>query len=272
MKGRRGSARQNTSSRTEEDDAARRPTAHLSERTKVLVWRLSILTLCLSLGWYFASSLSWRPLWDGRYFLLKGLANTWLLSFLAIAIGMAAGVVLAALRLYAVWGVRHVSVALIEIIRSTPDLMVIFWVYYSFPGLMGFTLEAWTAAVSSLSMIAAVYLAEDFRAGITSVPVLQWESGAATGLSSSQIFASIVVPQALRNMVPAFITTFVKIFKVTSIVFVVGVIEFFRAAVILNNREHVPYETYFLVAVVYFICSYGISAGVHRIGPRYELR
>jgi len=98
-------------------------------------------------------------------------------------------------------------------------------------------LPAWTAAIVSLSLIAASYLAEVVRAGVQSVPRIQTESGLVTGLTRVQIFSSIVLPQALRNMIPALIATLVMMFKTTSLIYVVGITDLFRAVILINNRE-----------------------------------
>ncbi len=179
---------------------------------------------------------------------------------------MVSGIVLAVARLYAPPGFRQIAIAFIELVRATPDLMIIFWVYYGLPSLTGVHLNAWPAAVVSLAVIASAYLAEDIRAGINSVPRVQFESAYVSGLTQSQIFFLITLPQAVRNMIPALVATLVRIFKVTSVVFVVGIVEFFRAAVIVNNRDNAPYQIYAFVAIVYFVCCFGISRAIRRFG------
>ena len=120
-------------------------------------------------------------------------------------------------------------------------------------------------------MIAAAYLAEIVRAGLTSVHKVQTESAYVTGLNSRQIFLYIVLPQALRNMVPAFIANFVMLFKITSLVYVIGMIDFFRAVVLVNNRDLAPFALYTAMAVVYFICCYALVLLVRKLDPKYDL-
>jgi polar amino acid transport system permease protein len=213
---------------------------------------------------------SWRILWENRYYFGMGLLISWSLSISAISIGLIVGIVLAVARLYAPTGLRHISIAFIEIVRAIPDLMVIFWIYYGAPSLTGIRVDAMPVAIASLSVIASVYLAEDVRAGINSIPAVQLESAYASGLTAYQIFLFITLPQALRNMIPAMIATFVRIFKVTSVVFVVGVVDFFRAAIIVNNIDNAPYEIYTIIAVVYFVCCYGISLLVRCFGSGHK--
>jgi len=209
---------------------------------------------------------SWQIFWENRYYLGLGLLTSWYLTVSAILIGLGGGIILAAARLYGPIGLRHISIAFIEIVRAIPDLMVIFWIYYGVPSLTGIQFGAMPAAILSLSIIASAYLAEDVRSGIMSVPAIQAESAHASGLTGLQTFLFIMLPQATRNMAPAMIATFVRIFKVTSIVFVVGVVDFFRAAIIINNIVNEPYAIYCLVAVVYFVSCFGLSQFVRQFG------
>jgi polar amino acid transport system permease protein len=213
---------------------------------------------------------AWRLLWENKYYLGLGFITSWFLSISAISIGMVIGTVLAVARLYAPIGLRHVSIAFIEIVRAIPDLMVIFWIYYGVPSVTRIHVDEIPAAIVSLSIIASAYLAEDVRAGLSSIPRIQFESAYASGLKNYQIFFFITLPQALRNMIPAMIATVVRIFKVTSVVFVVGVVDFFRAAIIINNIENRPYAIYAIVAVVYFVCCYAISQVASRFGTAHK--
>ena len=137
--------------------------------------------------------------------------------------------------------------------------------------LTGYAISSWLAAIVALSTIAAAYLAEIIRAGLLSVSPLQWEAGLASGLSHLQAFLHIVLPQAVRNMVPALLAQFVMLFKATSLVAVIGVVEFFRAVSIVNNMIVAPYALYTLLAVVYFVCSWVLTSLVRRWDPEYVL-
>jgi ABC-type amino acid transport system permease subunit len=110
-----------------------------------------------------------------------------------------------------------------------------------------------------------------FRAGVASVPKVQAESAYATGLSPRQAFLRIVLPQAARNMLPALLAHAVMMFKTTSLVYVVGIIDFFRAIIIVNNRDFAPGALYIVMAAGYFVCCYALSLLVKRFEPRYQL-
>jgi polar amino acid transport system permease protein len=184
---------------------------------------------------------------------------------------MGAAIPLAAARVYAPWGIRHIAIAYIEIIRAVPPLMLIYWVFFTFPALTGREISPYGAGVTSLFMMASASLAEVIRAGLMSVPAGQIEGGLSTGLSSLQVFVYITLPQGLRNMVPAVIAQFVSLFKTTSLVYVVGLVDFFRAIIIVNNAKFAPYALYATMAIGYFVCCYLLSWLIRRIDPTYQL-
>jgi polar amino acid transport system permease protein len=241
-----------------------------TQRVKRWVLYLSIVAILL-VGAWLSKGFNWEAVYRSAPFLLKGLVTSWVLALTSIGIGMVAGILLGTARLYGPVGISHIAVGFIEIIRGTPQLMIIFWVFFSYPKLIGRSIGAWPAAVTALSMISAVYLAEIFRAGLISVPRIQSENAYATGLNSRQTFVFVVLPQALRNMIPAFLAQYISLFKTTSIVYVIGLIDFFRAAVLVNNREFAPYAIYSTMAITYFLCCYTLQVIIRRLDPKYDL-
>jgi polar amino acid transport system permease protein len=223
------------------------------------------------IGAWLVRNFHWDVVWRAAPFLLRGLEVSWELAILSVLIGLLTGTLLAAARLYGVVGIRHAAIAYIELIRSTPQIMIIFWVYFGVPPLTGTVLNPWPAALIALSLIASAYLAEVVRAGLLSVPAVHRESAYAAGLRGATIFLHIVLPQALRNMLPALIAHIIMIFKVTSLVYLIGVIDFFRAAMLVNNRDFAPYAIYLTVALVYFGCNFVLSTLIRRFDPRYTL-
>lgn len=239
-------------------------------RLMIFVWNASVILILLAVAFSFRD-LRWGVVWDSRKLILDGLANSWLLALISVALGMAAGIPLAVARLYGPSGVRHAAVALIEAVRATPQLMLIFWVFFTYPIFTGHDVSPWGAGVISLFLIGAAYLAEVVRGGLVSVARGQFEAAQSTGLSALQSFIHIVLPQALRNMVPAFVAQIVSLFKTTSLVYVVGLVDFFRAIIIVNNANFAPYELYTTMAVGYFVCCYLLSWTIRKIDPKYVL-
>jgi His/Glu/Gln/Arg/opine family amino acid ABC transporter permease subunit len=217
-----------------------------------------------------ASHFQWSVVWHSLPFLLQGLRVSWMLAIVSMALGLIGGIGLAAARVYGPWWLRVPVTAAIELVRAIPQLMLIFWVFFSYPALTGgHSLSPWSASLISLTVIAAAYSAEVIRAGIKSVPRLQREAAFASGLSGSQGLRHVILPQALRNMMPALVATFVMMFKVTSLVYVTGLVEFFRATIIVNNRDYAPGALYTTMALGYLVCCGFMSWLIRRLDPRY---
>jgi polar amino acid transport system permease protein len=241
-----------------------------SPRTKLLVWRIGC-GVALVLGLRVVLRLDWSAVAGSWLFLLTGLGRSWLLAVISIVAGGLAAAPLALARVYGPPGVRQAATALIECVRATPELMIVFWVYFTLPIVTGSQVTSWNAALGSLSVIAAVYLAEVFRAGLYSVPRGQTEACAATGMSGFATFLYVVLPQAVRNMVPALIAQLVGLFKTTSLVYAIGVMEFFRSITVTNNAVFAPYELYLVLALGYFLSCFAITRIVRWYDPKYQL-
>jgi His/Glu/Gln/Arg/opine family amino acid ABC transporter permease subunit len=230
------------------------------------------MTTAIAVLLFLGRHLEWDVLWRYREFLLKGLLTTLVLTVISISLGMIVAIALAAARLYGPRWIRYTASAIIETVRAIPQLLILLWVFFVMPELTGRKFTPELSAITALTIIAASYLAEVIRGGLMSVDRLQFESGYATGLSKASIFKSIVLPQAIRNMLPALLATWIMLFKTTTLVYVIGIIEFFHAATIVNSRELIPYTTYAMLAIVYFVCCYVIAIIVRRLDPKYVLR
>jgi His/Glu/Gln/Arg/opine family amino acid ABC transporter permease subunit len=147
----------------------------------------------------------------------------------------------------------------VEFFRGVPLVMVIFWFWFIIPALLGQSLPEYFVALTAFVIFEAAYLAEIVRAGIQSVPRGQVEAARATGLARGPIMRCVILPQALRNMIPALVTQFIVLLKDTSLASIIGYVDLTKAAQIVNNREIRPFELYLFIAVVYWLCSYGMS-------------
>jgi ABC-type amino acid transport system permease subunit len=125
--------------------------------------------------------------------------------------------------------------------------------------LAGKSLPEYSVALTAFVIFEAAYLAEIVRAGIQSVARGQVEAATATGLTRAQMMRYVVLPQALRNMIPALVTQFIVLLKDTSLASIIGYVDLTKAAQIVNNREIRPFELYLFIAVVYWLCSYAMS-------------
>jgi len=184
-----------------------------------------------------------------------GLRTTAELTLATVVGGLVFGTPLAVARASAQPWFKYPALAFIEVVRGIPILMLIFWIYFLLPRLLGTAVPNYVAGLVALIIFNAGYSAEIVRAGITAVPIGQVEAGISSGLNRLQVLRHIVLPQAFAHMTPALINQIVMVYKTTSLVFIIGVVDFFRAATIINNREFKSLEIYLFVGLVYLIPS-----------------
>lgn len=156
----------------------------------------------------------------------------------------------------------------VEFFRGVPLVMVIFWFWFIIPALLGRSLPEYSVALTAFVVFEAAYLAEIVRAGIQSVPRGQIEAATATGLTRAPMMRHVILPQALRNMIPALVTQFIVLLKDTSLASIIGYVDLTKAAQIVNNREIRPFELYLFIAVVYWIFTYSMSRAARRLERR----
>jgi His/Glu/Gln/Arg/opine family amino acid ABC transporter permease subunit len=160
----------------------------------------------------------------------------------------------------------------VEFFRGVPLVMVIFWIWFIIPAALGKSLPEYAVALTAFVVFEAAYLAEIVRAGIQSVPRGQVEAATASGLSNAQSMLYVVLPQALRNMIPALVTQFIVLLKDTSLASIIGYVDLTKAAQIVNNREVRPFELYLFIAVVYWVCSFAMSRYASAVEERLNQR
>jgi His/Glu/Gln/Arg/opine family amino acid ABC transporter permease subunit len=222
--------------------------------------------------------LRWEPFtapstWS---FLARGFGITLRLALLAVALSLVFGVGLALVRLsqhrylaapFAVRALRTPIVLVIESIRSSPLFMLVIYVFIGMPKL-GVNLSPFWAGVSALTLYTSCVLSEIVRAGILSLDRGQFEAAAALGLGYGSVVSRVVLPQALRRMVPAIVSQLVTLIKDTSLVSFITVVELARRAHILEQVNVNPIETYLVVMAIYFVINFALS----ELARRLELR
>jgi His/Glu/Gln/Arg/opine family amino acid ABC transporter permease subunit len=177
----------------------------------------------------------------------------------AIVLGFILGTAIGLARLARPRWLYLGAAAYVEFFRGVPLVMVIFWFWFIVPALMGKSLPEYSVALTAFVMFEAAYLAEIVRSGIQSVPRGQVEAATATGLAHGLMMRHVILPQALRNMIPALVTQFIVLLKDTSLASIIGYVDLTKAAQIVNNREIRPFELYLFIAIVYWLSSYGMS-------------
>ena len=161
--------------------------------------------------------------------LLSGLWVTFTLGILAIVLGLAGGLLLALLRLYSPTPVRQITIAFIDVFRAIPILVLLVVVYYALP-FMGLRLSPFAAAASSLSFVSAAYSAEIFRAGIQAVAKGQFEAARALSLSPFRTMTDVVLPQAIRVVIPPITSNAINVMKDTALASVVAMPDLLKQA------------------------------------------
>jgi polar amino acid transport system permease protein len=161
--------------------------------------------------------------------LLRGLWNTLLLGIMSIVIGVPGGLVISLIRLYAPKPFQYLAIGYIDILRATPVLVVLILIYYALP-FLGVRLDSWTSAVMAFSIVMAAYSAEVFRSGIESIGKGQFEAAAALGLPFLVTLYRVVLPQAVRIVIPPMTSNCVSMFKDTSLASTVALPELLKEA------------------------------------------
>ncbi len=200
---------------------------------------------------------------------LGGLSFSILMALIAISVSFGIGLAVGLGRLSRNRILSLPCTLYIEIIRGTPLIMVIFWVYFFLPIFINAYLNVFWSATIALTFFTGAYLAEIVRGGIQNIPPGQFEAAFSTGLGYYRTMRHVVLPQALKQMIPAIVGQFIAIFKDTSLAFVIGVLELTFVAQMLNNRLMIyPFEIYCTVAALYFVCCYAMSLLARRLENR----
>jgi polar amino acid transport system permease protein len=191
---------------------------------------------------------------------LGGLSLTLLLASLGLILAFPIGLLMALARMSPWRALRWPAMGIIYVVRGTPLLMVVFWAYFLIPSLTGIKTNQFITMLAALVIFDGAYLAEIIRAGIQGLPKGQMEAARSCGLSWLQAMRLVVLPQALRNMLPSLINQFVSTIKETSLGYVVSLSEVsFITSQISAQVLTRPAEIYGLLALTYFILCFGLS-------------
>lgn len=207
----------------------------------------------------------WQVIRESLPFVMRGLRLSFLLTFLAIAAGLAIGVVLALMRQSGIRALEWVSALYVNFFRSLPLILVIFWFYFLVPLVLGRPVGSFYSAFIAFSLFEAAYYSEIMRAGLNSVSSGQRYAGMAVGFTYLQNLRYVILPQAFRNMTPVLLTQAIILFQDTSLVYVVGLRDFMTSASIVATREGRLIEMYLFAAAVYFVICFSGSLVVKRL-------
>lgn len=205
-------------------------------------------------------------------FLMTGLSQTLAISALTLVLAMIGGLVVAVLDMSKFPPFRMVGIAFGELVRNTPILVQLLWIYYVLPMVMGINLDAWTALVIGLSIYSSAFIAEAYRAGIQAVPIGHREAAQVLGLAPAQTFFRIVLPQAVRMTLPPLAANFVQLIKYSSLGAVISVGEITRRGMELSASIFRPLEIFTFIAVVYFLICWPLAMAIRMWERRLSSR
>lgn len=199
---------------------------------------------------------------------LAGMLLTVKLGLASAGLGVMLGLLLALARRSHYRVLSWPTYAYIEFFRTTPPLVQIVWLYYGLPLLLGYDLGAFGAAAVALGLNIAAFLAEIFRAGIAGVDRTQWQASRVLGLSFTDTLRFVILPQAVRNVLPPIGTTIIYLIKDTALASFIGTPELLRVGQLVANETFRPAEALTVVAVAYFLLTYPIAAGFYALERR----
>jgi His/Glu/Gln/Arg/opine family amino acid ABC transporter permease subunit len=193
-------------------------------------------------------------------FLLAGLRLTAEISLFSIVGGTALGLIIGIARYLRAPLLSQLFDIYIIFARGTPLLVVLFICYFGLPTLLGYQTSAYSAAIVGFILFIAAYLAEDVRSGLRSVRPSLVQAALATGLTRAQVIGLVIVPIALRNVIPTLFNQYVRLFKFTSVASVIGVNELTGSAMLVNGREFAPLPIIAFLALTYLVLCFAISS------------
>jgi polar amino acid transport system permease protein len=191
---------------------------------------------------------------------MGGVVLSLFLAFISLVLAFVVGLIFGLMRNSKRWWLQYPAIGYIELIRGMPLIMVIFWFVFMLPVVFGYNIDDMYNVIIAFICFSGAYMAEIVRAGILSIGKGQMEAARSTGLTHAQTMIYIILPQALRNMIPSFVNQFVSLTKDTSLAWFVGLIELTAAATQVSNRVLVaPTEIFFVTAMIYFFICYTLS-------------
>lgn len=208
------------------------------------------------------------PVWANVELLAQGLVNTLTVTGTALAFGIPLGLALALARLSEKPPFAWPAGFIIEFFRTTPPLVQLFWFFFALPILIRVEMTPFTASALTFSIQSAAFFAEIFRGGIVSIERGQWEAAQAVGMRRRQALQRIILPQAVKRMIPAFLERSIELMKTTTLVATVSYADLLFQANELAQKTFRPLEVFTVTALIYFSVITVISIFARRLERR----
>lgn len=201
---------------------------------------------------------NWGVLWVG----LKG---TLVIFSVTVVLGLGGGLIVGICRYIRHPVSRWPAMTFIEVFRNTPVLVQIIWFYYAFPILTGIEVDPFLAATLGISLNTMAFSAEIYRAGIQSIEPGQWEAGKAIGMTYSQALRRVILPVAIKRVLPALTNRGIEVFKMSTLASVVAYIETLNQAKLIADLNFNPIESYTVVALIFFVVLYPVVQATYAL-------
>ncbi|MFZ5779846.1 MAG: amino acid ABC transporter permease [Pseudomonadota bacterium] len=199
--------------------------------------------------------------WEYHSVFLAGAGVTISLTVLSMAIAVLAGLFFCLGSMSRNVLLRWPSIVFIEFFRNTPILVLVVWVHFALPDLIGVKFVAYFSSVLALAFQSTGYLSEEYRAGIESIDRGQFDAGRALGMTYPYLMRRIIIPQALVKLAPALLNQFVLCFKSTAVVSVIAVPDIMYHANVIVNETFLSMQIYTIAALMYFLLVFAVSSG-----------
>ena len=221
------------------------------------------------LGWFVVSPNNVEGLTNIK-FLLSGLTTTIIISVISIIISMILGFIIAIPSLAKSKFLTYINISYVEIVRAIPLLVLILWIYYGLPIMTGISFSPFVSGIIALAISESAFQAEIFRAGINSIKKAQWEAGSSLGLNFFKRLRLVILPQAIKNILPALGNQFVYVLKMSSLVSIIGIGDLTRKANELVVSTYRPLEIYTFLILEYLILILIVSFFVRKLEKSLE--
>jgi polar amino acid transport system permease protein len=200
--------------------------------------------------------------------LLAGAAGTLRIFAICLVLGLSLGLVVGLARYSRRRLLYLPASAFMEFFRNTPVLVQILWFYFAFPMLVPFEISPLAAATLGISLNSAAFSAEIFRGGIQSIERGQWEAARAIGMTHAQAMRRIILPQAVRRMLPALTNRGIEIFKMSTLASAVAYVELLQQGKLIASLNYNPIEAYTVIALIFFVLLYPMVRATYALERR----
>jgi polar amino acid transport system permease protein len=224
------------------------------------------------INWDYLASLDFAVAWEFREALVKGLGLTLVLYLLGGSLGFAGGIVLTVVARAAFAPLRWLTIAFVEVFRNTPLLVQLMWIHFALPTVTGVRMTTLESGLLALSLNVSAYMSEIIRAGIDTVPKGQWEASSALALGRIVTWRRVILPQALRIVVPPLANLMVSLLKGSAILSFISVAELMRATTRISTHTARPVEMFTTAALIYFLVGLATVHAFAWLERRLRLR